>query len=72
MARRFGPQGDEPVIDGDGEDLPWLGPANESFEEDSEERIIPRSWLIGGLVAFLAILAGLVGYLLPCRKAVGR
>ncbi len=63
MARRFGPQGQEPIVDGDTEGLPWLGPANESFEEDSEERMIPRSWLIGGLAAFLAILAGLVGFI---------
>jgi cell division protein FtsN len=63
MARRFGPQTDEPDMDGDKEGLPWLGPAAETFEEDSEERMIPRSWLIGGLAAFLAILAGLVGFI---------
>jgi cell division protein FtsN len=63
MARRFGPNNDDPDMDTDKEGLPWLGPAAESFEEDSDERMIPRSWLIGGLVAFLAILAGLVGFI---------
>jgi cell division protein FtsN len=63
MARKFGPQNDEQEMDGDSETLPWLGPAADNFEEDTEERMIPRSWLIGGLAAFLALLAGLVGFI---------
>jgi cell division protein FtsN len=63
MARKFGPQSDEPEMDGDSETLPWLGPASENFEEDSDERMIPRGWLIGSLAAFLLLLAGLVGFI---------
>jgi cell division protein FtsN len=63
MARKFGPQNDEPEVDGDSETLPWLGPASENFEEDADERMIPRSWLLGGLAAFLFLLAGLVGFI---------
>jgi cell division protein FtsN len=63
MARRFGPQGDETVQDGEREDLPWLGPASEDFEDDDGERMIPRSWLLGGLAAFLLVLASVVGFI---------
>lgn len=63
MARKFGPQSDEPDMDGDSEALPWLGPASENFEEDTDERMIPRGWLIGSLAAFLLLLAGLVGFI---------
>jgi cell division septation protein DedD len=63
MARKFGPQTDDNDVDGDSEALPWLGPAADNFEEDADERMIPRSWLIGGLAAFLTLLAGLVGFI---------
>jgi cell division septation protein DedD len=63
MARTFGPQSDEPDLDGDSEALPWLGPATDSFEEDNDERMIPRSWLLGGLAAFLVLLTGLVAFI---------
>lgn len=61
MARRFGPVRDGSEGEGK-EDLPWLEPAPESFE-DEEERVVPRAVLIGGLVAFVAALAGLVGFI---------
>ncbi len=63
MARRFGPQDNDPEMDGDTEALPWLGPAADSFEEDVDERMIPRSWLLGGLAAFLLLLVGLVAFI---------
>ncbi len=63
MARKFGPQTDEPDMDGDSQTLPWLGPASENFEEDSDERMIPRGWLIGSLAAFLLLLTGLVSFI---------
>jgi cell division protein FtsN len=63
MARKFGPQDDELNTDGDSETLPWLGPAGDSFEEDADERMIPRGWLLGGLGAFLLLLAGLVAFI---------
>jgi cell division protein FtsN len=63
MARKFGPHNDEPDADGDSETLPWLGPAGESFEEDADDRMIPRGWLLGGLAAFLVLLGGLVAFI---------
>ncbi len=35
--------------------LPWLEGAPDSYD-DEEERLVPRSWLMGGLAAFLLLL----------------
>ena len=36
--------------------LPWLEGAPDSYD-DEDERLVPRSWLVGGLAAFLLLLA---------------
>jgi cell division protein FtsN len=63
MARKFGPQSDEADMESNSDALPWLGPATETFEEDGDDRMIPRGWLIGGLAGFLLLLSALVGFI---------